>query len=80
MGFSLDTETDAKIQSVIRSRLGHCTVLMVAHRLHTLYDFDRVAVIDAGRVAELGEPRELLKKEGSMFSELAMRDASQGEI
>ena len=53
---------------------------MVAHRLHTLYDFDRVAVIDAGRVAELGEPRELLSKEGSMFAELAMKDASQGEM
>jgi ABC-type multidrug transport system fused ATPase/permease subunit len=37
----------------------------VAHRLHTAYDADRVAVVEAGRVSELGSHDELLEAGGS---------------
>ncbi|KAK3369714.1 putative ABC transporter [Lasiosphaeria ovina] len=68
---SLDAQTDAKIQSVIRAAFAGCVVIMVAHRMHTLLDFDRVAVVDSGRIIELGAPRELLAREGGAFARLS---------
>jgi ABC-type multidrug transport system fused ATPase/permease subunit len=43
---------------------------MIAHRLQTVLDADRVFVMSDGRVAEQGTPRELLAKRGGMFYEL----------
>ncbi|KZF23306.1 multidrug resistance-associated protein [Xylona heveae TC161] len=67
---SLDAETDAKVQKVIREALHDCTVLMVAHRIHTVLDFDQVAVMDNGRVVEAGHPSVLLGKPDSTLSKL----------
>ena len=41
------------------------TVVMIAHRLHTAHDADRVAVVDGGLVRELGTHEELLSRGGS---------------
>ncbi|XP_055678762.1 ATP-binding cassette sub-family C member 4-like [Lutzomyia longipalpis] len=60
---NVDPETDRLIQTTIRTRFAHCTVLTIAHRLHTVMDSDRVLVVDAGRVVEFGAPHELLKNE-----------------
>ncbi len=38
-----------------------CTVLVIAHRLSTVADFDRLLVLDKGRIAEIGSPRELVE-------------------
>ncbi|EDV43276.1 uncharacterized protein Dana_GF16604 [Drosophila ananassae] len=57
---NVDPETDHLIQAAIHSRFAHCTVLTIAHRLHTVMDNDRVMVVDMGRVVELGHPHELL--------------------
>lgn len=43
---------------------------MVAHRIHTLLDFDRVAVLDNGRVIETGHPRKLLDRPDGAFAKL----------
>ncbi|XP_059610916.1 ATP-binding cassette sub-family C member 4-like [Phlebotomus argentipes] len=59
---NVDPETDRLIQTTIRSRFANCTVLTIAHRLHTVMDSDRVLVIDAGRVMEFGTPFELLQQ------------------
>ncbi|EEA22370.1 ATP-dependent bile acid permease, putative [Talaromyces marneffei ATCC 18224] len=69
-GQNLDTETDAKVQMVIRKSFRECTVIMVAHRIHILLDFDRVAVLDSGRVVEVGQPLELMLKPHGGFSKL----------
>ena len=45
-------------------------MITIAHRLHTIMDCDRVAVMDAGRVAEIGRPFHLLADEGSHLSRL----------
>ena len=43
-------------------------VLTIAHRLETVMDYDKIIVMDKGKAAEQGSPRELLKDEGGIFS------------
>ena len=57
----VDTATDALIQRTIRTAFRQCTVLTIAHRLDTIADYDRVMVLDAGRVAEFDAPARLLE-------------------
>lgn len=64
---SVDRDSDAQIQSMVRECFSHCTVLTIAHRLHTVVDSDRVLVLDDGHVAELDTPSNLLRREGGVF-------------
>ncbi|KAH6845193.1 hypothetical protein B0I37DRAFT_311932 [Chaetomium sp. MPI-CAGE-AT-0009] len=59
---AVDRGTDSNIQESLRKEFAAagCTVLVIAHRLSTVADFDRVLVLEKGRVAEMGTPRELL--------------------
>ncbi|CAH2101657.1 unnamed protein product [Euphydryas editha] len=57
---NVDTETDKHIQATIRTKFADSTVLTIAHRLNTVMDYDRVIVMDKGRVVESGHPFELL--------------------
>ncbi|KAI8835590.1 hypothetical protein BJ741DRAFT_607321 [Chytriomyces cf. hyalinus JEL632] len=59
---SVDTETDGRIQSTIRSEFGGSTVLTIAHRLKTIVDYDRVIVLDHGQIVENGRPIDLIEK------------------
>jgi len=70
---AVDMETDALIQRSIRSEFGRnaSTLLVIAHRLSTVADFDRILVMDAGRAVEFGCPKELMGIEGGMFRGLA---------
>jgi ATP-binding cassette subfamily C (CFTR/MRP) protein 1 len=70
---SVDVHTDVLMQRIIREEFTGCTVVSVAHRLDTIVDFDRVAVLDEGRVVEVGVPGELLKLDGGRFRELYER-------
>ena len=63
---SIDYATDAKIQETLRSVKGN-TVITIAHRLKTVVDYDRVLVLDKGKVVEYAEPWDLLRREGSAF-------------
>ena len=57
----VDNSTDSLIQSTIRSAFSECTVLTIAHRLHTITDSDRVMVLDSGNILEFDTPAALLK-------------------
>lgn len=69
---SVDHETDALIQDTIRNELNATTVLCVAHRLHTIAFYDRVIVMDKGRVAEIGEPLGLMMQATSLFRQMCL--------
>uniref|UniRef100_A0A8C3CG56 ATP-binding cassette sub-family C member 10 n=1 Tax=Cairina moschata TaxID=8855 RepID=A0A8C3CG56_CAIMO len=67
---SVDQQTEQLLQQTIRQRFADKTVLTIAHRLNTILDSDRVLVMQAGRVAELGSPSSMRQKEGSLFQRL----------
>ncbi|GIY89244.1 hypothetical protein CEXT_676372 [Caerostris extrusa] len=67
---NVDPNTDSLIQKTIRDRFAHCTVLTIAHRLHTIMDSDRVLVLDAGEVKEFDAPFSLLQNRNSLFSHM----------
>merc|ERR1711918_219835 len=54
----------------IRSEFKDCTVLTIAHRLHTIVDSDKILILDDGHVKELGNPQELLQIENGWFKSL----------
>ena len=58
---SVDGATDATVQEALRGGpLRDCTVLTIAHRLHTVIDSDRILVLDHGTIESFGRPAELL--------------------
>ena len=61
---SVDMETDDKIQKTIVTGFKGKTLLCIAHRLRTIIGYDRICVMDQGRIAELDTPLELWKQEG----------------
>ncbi|KAH8200433.1 hypothetical protein TruAng_005396 [Truncatella angustata] len=67
---SVDTRTDAQMQEIIRSEFKSHTIIMIAHRLSSLMDFDKVAVLDGGRLIEFGKPADLVKDRSSAFTKL----------
>ncbi|NXI81975.1 MRP2 protein, partial [Rhipidura dahli] len=67
---AVDLETDHLIQTTIQREFADCTVLTIAHRLHTIMDSNRVMVLQAGQIVEFDSPEELLMKEG-IFSAMA---------
>ena len=66
---SLDEQTQATVMRTIQRDFSDCTVLMVAHRLSTVMDSDKVCVMDGGRVAEFDSPAKLLSSQG-LFSQM----------
>ena len=60
----LDSTSEAAIQDALTRLMQGRTVLIIAHRLKLVYAADRVAVLDRGRVIEVGDPRALLTQGG----------------
>jgi ATP-binding cassette subfamily B protein len=61
---SLDTESEQSIQEALARLFKGRTVFAIAHRLSTLDSFDRIVVLDRGRIIEDGPPRRLLQTRG----------------
>lgn len=61
---SVDYETDSKIQDTIVREFNRCTILCIAHRLKTILSYDRIMVMDKGRVVEKGTPWTLYRQNG----------------
>ncbi|XP_056644024.1 ATP-binding cassette sub-family C member 4-like isoform X1 [Diorhabda sublineata] len=70
---NVDPHTDGLIQKTIRNKFADCTVLTIAHRLHTIMDSDRVLVMDAGSCVEFDHPYTLLLNKFGVFHSLVMK-------
>ncbi|XP_056106276.1 ATP-binding cassette sub-family C member 5 [Rhinichthys klamathensis goyatoka] len=64
---AIDTETDRLIQDTIRSSFSGCTTLVIAHRLNTVLNCNRIMVLDQGQILEFDTPSNLLANENSCF-------------
>lgn len=72
---NVDFETDARIQAVLREHVKSTgtTLITVAHRITTILDYDRVAVLGEGRLLEFGSPEQLLVRRNGHFRGMAMK-------
>ncbi|TNY24017.1 hypothetical protein DMC30DRAFT_371993 [Rhodotorula diobovata] len=68
---AVDVESDRDIQTVIRREFASCTIFVIAHRLNTIMDCDKILVMSAGEVAEYDSPANLLAKPDGIFRALA---------
>ncbi|KAG9522592.1 ABC multidrug transporter-like protein, partial [Aureobasidium melanogenum] len=64
---AVDDRTDEAIQTVIRAD-SEQTLIVVVHRLKTVATFDKIVVMDSGKIVEQGSPNELLKARGAFYS------------
>lgn len=60
---SVDKQTDQFMQRLIREEFKGQTIIAVAHRLNTIVDFDKIVVLEKGRLAEFGRTGELLARD-----------------
>lgn len=67
---NIDRETDGIIQSMLQERFQNLTVLTIAHRIDTILWYDKVLVLDEGKVLEFDSPEILSKQETSEFKAL----------
>ncbi|KAJ6788704.1 hypothetical protein PWT90_02426 [Aphanocladium album] len=70
---SVDMETDDKIQRTMASGFRGKTLLCIAHRLRTIIGYDRICVMDAGRIAELDTPANLYRNTDGIFRGMCER-------
>nr|POE49106.1 oligomycin resistance atp-dependent permease yor1 [Quercus suber] len=75
---SVDFDTDQKIQQTMATAFRGKTLLCIAHRLKTIISYDRIVVMDAGRVAELDRPIQLYDQRG-IFRSLCDRSGIKRE-
>jgi len=64
---NIDVETEHKIQKAVRELSKDNTVIMIAHRLSTVVNADKIIVVSDGRIAEEGKHLELLKRKGAYY-------------
>jgi len=67
---ALDSESELEVQNGLDALVRNRTVIAVAHRLSTIVGFDRVIVVDRGRIVEDGPPQQLLRQKGGAFRQL----------
>ena len=67
---ALDTESEAQVQQALTRLMAGRTTLVIAHRLSTVRGADRIYVLEAGRVVEVGRHDDLIRA-GGLYSRLA---------
>jgi len=76
---ALDFKTDARLRAALKREVGRATVFIVAQRVSTVMDADRIIVLDAGRVAGMGTHRELMQN-CAVYREIVASQLSEEEL
>ena len=75
---ALDTKTEKLIEKSLKKLSNKNTTLVIAHRLSTVIDADKIIVLENGKIAEQGTHKELLQKNG-LFAEMWMRQQEKSD-
>jgi len=76
---ALDFKTDAKLRAALKAETDNATMLIVAQRVSTIMDADRIVVLDEGRVAGIGTHKELMA-DCEVYREIVSSQLSEEEI
>jgi ATP-binding cassette subfamily B protein len=76
---ALDSESEAAIQKALNRLMRGRSVIAIAHRLSTLQSFDRIVVMDHGRVVDQGSPKELSARPG-LYRDLLLRQTGSSHL
>jgi ATP-binding cassette subfamily B (MDR/TAP) protein 9 len=76
---ALDSESEHLVQEAIQKNLRGRTVVLIAHRLSTVENADKIVVISGGRVAQMGVHKELINQEG-IYKQLVQRQMLGAEL
>ncbi|WP_223849804.1 ATP-binding cassette domain-containing protein [Bifidobacterium vespertilionis] len=71
---ALDSVSEKKVQHATERMMGHCTTFMVAHRLSTIRNADRIIVLEHGRIVEQGPYEELMAARGKFWRLKTMQE------
>ena len=74
----LDVENESKIQRAISALIKNKTVIIIAHRMRTIANADKIVVLDEGRIVEQGSPDELIACDG-LFKRMVELQKLSGE-
>ncbi len=74
----MDAENETQIQEAISKLIKNKTVLIIAHRMRTVTNADKIVVLKDGKVAEIGKPKDLLLK-NSIFKEMVNKQKTSLE-
>lgn len=77
---AVDMATDALIQRSIREEFGDSTLIVIAHRLSTIADFDKILVLDDGKVCEFGTPKSLFEIEKGVFRGMVQESGERSKL
>jgi subfamily B ATP-binding cassette protein MsbA len=75
---ALDTESEALVQAALERLMRGRATLMIAHRLSTVRNADRIYVVEAGRIVETGSHAQLVRK-GGLYARLAKQQSLDGD-
>ena len=76
---ALDFKTDARLRAALKGETSESTVIIVAQRVSTVMDADRIIVLDNGEVAGMGTHRDLIKT-CNVYREIVMSQLSEEEL
>lgn len=77
---SVDFDTDHKIQQTIRNEFSNSSLLCIAHRIRTVIDYDRILVLDHGKIVEFDTPYALLNRQQGIFRQMCERTGEFDEL